>query len=422
MSVARAVLVVGAVALCSAGLVALVSRTPEQIRRNEPPPDATDPAHGADFSDEQVARHGAYRGPSYLGTGLAVVVELAVLIVLARGPMGRLVAQIERVPGGLIVHALLAGAAVAVIAALASFPLSFVRGHMMERAWGQSTQDAAGWVSDAVRALLVAAVTAGIAAAAFFGVVRLAPRTWWVWGGLAFTALTMLLVFIYPVAIAPLFNKFTPLSDDGLTNRIRVLGDKAGVKLSEVLVADASRRTTAENAYVAGLGATKQVVLYDTLLASGGEQETLFVVAHELGHRRENHIVKSLLLSSAGLFASFGALYLLSKRAGLWEWARAEGIGDLRALPVLLIFAALAGLVALPLQSFVSRRFEAHADRIAVELTGDPDIAVRSFRRLAFSNLADLRPSGLAVATLYSHPPVGDRIRAVLQAGEGRSP
>jgi STE24 endopeptidase len=267
-----------------------------------------------------------------------------------------------------------------------------------------------------VRSLLVAVVTSAIAAVAFFSIVRWLPRLWWMWGWAAFTALTALLVFVWPVLIAPLFNKFTPLEDQGLASRIRSLATDAGVRVDEVLVADASRRTTAENAYVAGLGETKRVVLYDTLVRAGDDDETLFIAAHELGHDVEGHVWKSVLLSSAGLLVGFVVLAWISRYDRLWSWASASGIGDLRAIPVLLLFLTTAGLLALPLQNALSRRFEARADEIAIELTRDPSTAVRVFRRLAFSNLADLRPPPPAVFWLYTHPPIPDRIRVLMAA------
>jgi STE24 endopeptidase len=156
------------------------------------------------------------------------------------------------------------------------------------------------------------------------------------------------------------------------------------------------------------------MVLYDTLIRSGSPRETEFVAAHELGHAAENHVLKGVALSSVGLLAGFGMLAFVAARAAPWRWAGAEGIADLRAIPLLLLFLAVASLVALPVENAVSRRFEARADRIAIELTGDPDTAVRSFRRLAFSNLADLRPPRPAVWLLYTHPPIPDRIRAAL--------
>jgi STE24 endopeptidase len=413
MSVTRSVVVLGILGILCAGVVALASRTPGSIRSDRPEAGANDPARGATFTDEEIARHGRYRAPTYLTYALQTLLAIAVLIVLARGPMARFAEWTGRWPGGWVTRAIACSILVLLVTTLASLPMAYVRGYAMEHAWGLSTQDAGGWLSDVVRSLLVAAVTSAIAAVAFFGLVRWQPRSWWIWGWAAFSVLTAVLVFIWPVVVAPIFNKFTPLQDRALAGQIRTLAADAGIDVNQVLVADASRRTTAENAYVAGLGSTKRMVLYDTLLREGDDSQALFVAAHELGHAHENHVLKNVAISSAALLAGFGLLALLARQDAIWSWAGASGIGDVRGLPVLLLFVAAAELAVLPVANAVSRSFEAHADRIAIELTDDPDAAVTSFRRLAYSNLADLRPPAPLVWLLYTHPPTVDRIRAV---------
>ena len=414
MSTARAVILIVILSLASAGVVAWFSRAPASLRAAEPGPSATDPGRGAEFSEEQVARGNAFRKPGYLSFALGAVLQLAVLLVLARGPMGRAVDALERVPGGWPVRALLAAATLAVILALATLPLSFVRGYVVAHDWGLSTQDVGGWLSDQGRSLLVAAGTLSVAAVAFYGVVRWRPGSWWLWGWGAFTILTVVLAYLYPVIIAPLFFNFSPLEDDDLTRDIKALAAEAGIEVDRVLVADASRRTTSENAYVAGFGATKQVVVYDTLLDAGGADETLFVVAHELGHQRANHVLKNVALASLALFGSFALLGWLGRGTWPWSWAGAESVGDLRAFPLLAVFALLAGFVLLPAENFVSRTFEREADATARELTEDPETAVRTFRRLAFANISDLDPPLLAVWALYTHPPISERIELFL--------
>ena len=419
MTPARALLVIATLSLTAAAVVGLVSRAPADLRGRPATGTATDPSLGASFTDEQVARGAAYRRPGYAGYVAGLVLQVVTILVLARGPWARLVEWLEGRVGAWPLRALLAGAVVALLLTLVTLPLAFVRGYVIEHAWDLSTQGPAGWVADQMKSAAVGAVTSGIAAAVFFAVVRWRPGTWWLWGWGAFTLLTAVMFFLWPVVVAPLFNDFTPLRDGPLNERVRVLAEDAGVPVDEVLVADASRRTTAENAYVAGLGGTKRLVLYDTLLTNGTEDQTAFVVAHELGHQAEGHVPKNLLISALGLFGGFALLGWLGTRGGLWAWAGAEGPGDLRAVPVLLLLATLLTLVAMPLEAALSRRFEADADAIALRLTRDPDAAVGAFRRLALSNLADLDPPPVAVALFYSHPPIPDRIEAALAtAGE----
>jgi STE24 endopeptidase len=418
VTTSRAVIVVAIAALCGAALVGLLSRTPASVRSASAGREATDPALGAAFTDEQVARHGSYRLPSYVAFGAGLLIEIVTLFVLARGPFGRMVAWAQGLPGGRVVHSAILGAGVAIVLWLAALPLAYVRGFAIERAWGLSTQNVGGWLSDSIRGVLVGAIVAAIGAVVFFAVVSRLPRTWWIAGWAAFTLLTAALVFVYPVLVAPLFNRFTPVEDESLREDILGLASEAGISVDEVLVADASRRTTAENAYVGGLGSTKRVVLYDTLISGGHRPETLFVVAHEMGHEKENHVVKNIALASAGLLLGFGGLAWLAGRDWFLSLSGASGISDLRVLPLLLLYAVIAGLLVLPVENGVSRSFERRADEIAVDLTGDAAAGVRSFRRLAFSNLADLRPPWIAETILFTHPSIPDRIRSILLSDE----
>ncbi len=417
MTIARAVLILVALAGVSAGLLAIQARVPEAVREAEPDPDATDPSNGAHFSSEQVARHGAYRAPAYLSLVLSIIVQLATLVVLAR-VVPRVTAALGDVAGGWVTKVLVVTAVVVIVGSLVSLPLSYVRTFSLDEPWGLSTQSASQWFLDAGRSLLVALVTSIVAALAFFGLVRAFPRSWWLWGWAAFSVLTLLFTFLWPVVIAPLFNRFTPLEEGPVRDRVVQLANEANVQLDDVLVADASKRTTAENAYVAGVGSSKQMVLYDTLLRAGDTDETAYVVAHELGHEVHDHIWKSVALGSASLLAAFAFLRWLATRPDVWRWAGAEGIGDPRALPILALLVAIGGLLALPVQNGISRVFERQADTVAIDLTEDPETAVAVYRRLALSNLADLRPPRIAEWILFSHPPIPERIENVLSATE----
>jgi len=413
VSWARAAVILLAVGVGAAALLALAARAPAELRTAEPGPDARDPSLGARFGDEQIARHGAYRRAAYAGLGLGLVVQVAALVVLAGGPFAAVADALERSgTHWLLRHSLVAVLVLAVLL-LVTMPLAYV-GFEIGHAWGLSTQSVPGWLLDRARGLLVGGVVAALSALAFFGAVRVQPRWWWVWGWIAFSALTVLIAFVWPLVVAPLFNRFEPLEPGSLRRRVTALAESSGLKIGEVFVVDASRRSTVENAYVAGLGGSKRLVLFDTLLTGGDEDEAAFVVAHELGHEMENHVVKNVALTIGGLFVGFAVLAWLAARPGVLQWAGIGGIGDVRALPLLLLFAIATNTVSLPVENAISRRFEARADAIALELTDDPATAVRVFRRLAFSNLADLRPPRIAVWTLFTHPPIPERIQSAL--------
>jgi STE24 endopeptidase len=405
--------------LGSAAVLAFVSRTPASIRLARPPPSAAAASNGAHFTPAEIARNGDFQGPAYLSTAFYVAISILTLLWLARGPVRWLVDRLDGIPGGWPVRTLLVAAVVTVILAAATLPLGYV-GYRISQAWGLSTQDFAGWFLDQGRGLLVSAVTSGVAAVVFFGLVRWQPRSWWLWGWAAFSLLTVLITFLYPVVITPLFNKFTPLHDPALVAKVHRLAAEAGIDITQVLVSDASKRTTAENAYVAGLGKSKQLVVYDTLLNQQDPKETEFIIAHELGHEQKNHVLKGVALAAVGLFVAFAVLRWLAGRGSFWEWGGATGVGDLRALPLLLLFATIATVLTLPIQNAVSRHFESQADSVAIHLTHDPAPAVAAFRRLAFSNLSDLRPPRVAVWLLFTHPPIADRISAILSAAKAR--
>jgi STE24 endopeptidase len=414
MSTARAVVILTLLALASACVLALLSRAPASLRDVDRDVESTDPSLGADFDDRVVERHGAFRESAYASLALSIAVQIAALVILMRGPAARLVDAIERGPGGWALHTFLAGALLAIVLALVLLPLNFVQGYAVQHAWHLSTQDLVGWLGDRVRSAGVRAVLGGVAALAFFGIARWQPRTWWLVGWAVFTALSAALAFLWPLIVAPLFNRFTVLEPGPTRARVLELATDAGVDVGEVYVIDASRRSTVENAYVAGFGSSKRVVLYDTLLDAGDLDETSFIVAHELGHQVEDHVYKNVALTAAGLFIGFGVLYLLTKNGSLWAWAGASGISDLRALPLLLLFVLIANLISLPIENTISRAHERKADEIALEFTHDPDTAVRVFRRLAFANLADLRPPSAVEWALFSHPSIPDRIRAAM--------
>ena len=414
MSTARVLVYVALCSLLAATIVAVVSRTPAELRDAQRPPDALDPQLGASFRPVDVERHDAFRRIGYTALAASIVLQLVVLLLLARGPIARLAERAAAWRGGWFTAAVVVAIVVGLWLWLSALPLAYVRGHVVGHAWNLSTQDATGWLTDQLRGLAIGSVMSAIAALAFFGVVRWQPKSWWLIGWVTFTLLTALLTFLWPVAIAPLFNRFTSLEAGPLRQRVVSLASEAGVELDDVLVADASKRSTLENAYVAGLGATKRMVLYDTLIEAGDEDQTAFVVAHELGHEVESHVPKGLGLSAVGLLAGFLGLYLLSRVDSLWRWAGAEGVGDVAALPLLILYAVVAGFLLLPAQNAASRAFERRADQIAFDLTDDSDTAIRSFRRLAYANLADLDPSPAAVWLLYTHPPIQERIEAAL--------
>ena len=350
-----------------------------------------------DFSQEEVERASRYHRPLYAAVAAGSALSAAVYAVLAwpgRGLFGS-------ISGLGWAGAAAAWAAIVVGAAdLARLPLGFWGGFLRERRWGFSTQSLGGWVADRAKGLAVSLPLAAGAWTAGVALGRALPGWWPAPAAAALALAAFLLSFLAPVVLEPLFNRFRPLDDERLAGELRALADRAGVLVRNVLVADAGRRTTKVNAYVSGLGGTRRVVLYDTLLAAADEVEIELIVAHELGHRRDRHVAKGTLLAMAGAAA---AVVLL------WAVLGAGAVSP-RELPVVLLLFVAFELAALPAGSALSRRWERAADRCALELTDDPVTFERAMRALARRNLSDLAPPRLAYLLLFSHPTPPERI------------
>jgi STE24 endopeptidase len=283
---------------------------------------------------------------------------------------------------------------------LASLPLAVWR-FRHDRVWGFSTQTARGWVADRLKALAIATVLTGAAFIGLAGAARASPRWWPLIAGVGAAVLVALLTFVAPVLLEPVFNRFRPLDDERLANELRALADRAGVPIRSVLVADASRRTTKSNAYVSGLGRTRRVVLWDTLLERGAEPELNVVVAHELGHRRFRHVAWGTLLAMTG---AVGSVLVL--------WALVADPGDPSIVPLAVFLFTALELASIPFGAALSRRFERTADRFSLELTDDPESYERLHVELARENLADLDPPRAFQVALHSHPTPPERIAA----------
>lgn len=351
------------------------------------------------FTTEEVARAGRYHRPLYLALLLDAALAAGVLAALAWSAAGdRLFAAVASLPP--VAAAAAYAALVVTCSSVVRTPLAFWRGWWRERRWGFSTQSAGGWLADHGKGLAVSIVLSAGAWAAAVALARAFPGRWALPAGAALALAVLLLSFVAPVVLEPLFNRFGPLEDEALAADLRRLSEQAGVPVRDVLVADASRRTTKVNAYVSGLGGTRRVVLFDTLLDAADPGAVRVVVAHELGHRRERHVAKLTLLAMAG---AAGAVALL--------WAvLGTRVADPRTLPEALLLLMALELAALPAGSWLSRRLERVADRCSLDLTEDPAAFARAHTGLARRNLSDLDPPRPAYVLLFSHPTPPERL------------
>ncbi len=345
------------------------------------------------FTPDQFERARRYHRPLYFAFGLELALGLVVLTLLAAFADWR-------IGPWWLAGAVSAGAAVGLVA-VARLPVDFWRGYLYERRWGFSTQSVAGWVADVLKQLLVSCVLAAVAVLGLVALARAFPRWWPAIAAPGAALLVLALGLLAPLVLEPLFNRFAPLGDRELADELRALAERAGVPVRDVLVADASRRTRKVNAYVSGLGATRRVVVFDTLLERSQARELKLVVAHELGHRRARHVAKGTAL---GMLGAAGLVLVL--------WLVLEDPRDPTVAPLVLLVAALLELVFLPLGTWLSRRWERQADGFSLELTRDREAFETAHRELALANLSDLDPPRWLYALLFTHPTAPERIAA----------
>jgi STE24 endopeptidase len=402
-------------------VVALVLAVALLVPWSRPPaPRADQLAALRDLPAARVARGRAFHSALRPGGYGALLVGLLIALLLGLTPLGgRLVGLVARPFGDhWIAQAVLGGLAVVLLADLVTLPFAAWR-HAVVVRFGLSTQTWGGWAVDLVKSYAVTAVIGAVALLGFYTVTRLAPRWWWAFGAAGAAALVVLLSFVLPVLVEPIFNRFTPMEQGALRTELMTLAARDGVPVRDVLVADASRRTTAVNAYVSGLGPTRRIVVYDTLLREAPPAEVASVVAHELGHAKDRDVVTGTLIGALGAAAAVIALFLLGSWTGLLRAAGVDSIAQPRAFPLLLAVVTVVGLVAAPVQALVSRQVEARADGHALALTGDPGTFEAMQRRLSTVNLADPDPPRWEYLYSASHPSTVERMATARAYGRG---
>lgn len=354
------------------------------------------------FTPEEVARGARFARPQ-LALGIArSALELAALWTVVR----RSGSPARRAPANPYAGGALAAAGLVGGMTVVGLPLSALS-RRRAIAVGLVTQSWRGWAADLVKATAIEAALAAGAGAAMLGLIRRYPRRWWLPTSAGSVAVGTLMGTLAPVLLDPLFNDFTPLPEGALRSDVLALAKAAGVEVGEVYAVDASRRTTAANAYVSGLGPTKRVVLFDTLIDRYSRDEVRVVVAHELSHVRHRDVVRGVVY--AALVAPAAAIAVQRLSGAL--------TGDLagpEAVPTLALAAAVVGAPMGLIGNRLSRAIERQADAYSLSLSDAPDAFVSFERAIALQNVADLRPPKWVTAILASHPPTLERIGAAV--------
>jgi STE24 endopeptidase len=320
-------------------------------------------------------------------------------------------AELLRRPGwGVAMSGLGFFASLGILTTLFHIPFDLYDTFMIETRYGFNTRTFRLWLLDLVKSLALSALLSGFLLWLLLVLILHGGKAWWFWAWLLVGLVEWLIIWLYPVILAPLFNKFEPLADQELVRRIKKLMEKSGLRARGVFQMDASKRSRHTNAYFTGLGKSKRIVLFDTLLQSHGSDEIEAVLAHEVGHWKKGHVFQELVLVEVLSLAGFYLLARLLKWPLLYE---TFGFRDyLPYVGLLLAGSFLNPLTyfARPLASFYSRRLEREADDFALRLLPSGDALIKALKRLAADNLSNLTPHPLYSWFYYSHPPLGERI------------
>lgn len=389
------------VAAAAAGIATLLLR-PRSGLIDPAPVDVS-----AYFTPFQLERAEDFRSVQrLLGIGGLVVGTATLAVLTWRRP--RLV--FERLGRRPILGGAAAGAGLSLLLVLVELPLSAVS-HERAVDVGLSTQTWLPWLGDVAKSAGINAVFAAAGGAIALALVRRFRRNWWAPAAAVIVLFGVVTIWLFPVVIDPLFNKFEPLRPGPTRTDVLRLAKEAGVDVGQVYRVDASRRTTAANAYVGGLGHTKRVVLYDNLLSGFPRDEMLIVVAHELGHQKHHDLVRGLawlaLVAPAGTFLAQALAERLGRREGLGDPSRRPGPA---ALPSIALAVALVSFALGVASNVLSREVEASADAFALRLTDDPAAFIQFERRLVLRNVSDPDPPGLYQALFGTHPTPAERI------------
>jgi STE24 endopeptidase len=299
-----------------------------------------------------------------------------------------------------------------VIQALVFLPLSWYAGYVRQHAYGLSTETPAAWLGDWTKAVAISAVVAALLLWIPYRLLRVSPRRWWLWTGLLTAPLTVLAMIVLPVYIAPLFDDYGRMRDPALEQRIARLAARAGIPDSRIYEVRKSEETRRVNAYVAGFGDTKRIVLWDTLVDRLQPDEVEFVVGHEIGHFVLRHTLTIIVAATLLVTLSLWAVH----RVAGWLIARFrerfgfDRLDDVASLPVLALVGGVVMLAATPAALALSRWQEREADRFGLEITRANNAAARAFVRLQEDNLAVPRTGPLFRLWRASHPDLADRI------------
>lgn len=291
---------------------------------------------------------------------------------------------------------------------LFSFPLNFYQHYIIEHKFSLSNQNIPQWLSDQLKSGIISYIIGIILISAFYLILKYNPGTWWLIISAFWIFFSLILVKLVPVVIIPLFFKYRKLSDEGLRQRIIALAEKMKIKILDCFEIDFSKKTLKANAAFVGIGNTKRVILADTLKDKYSHDEIEVILAHEFAHYKLKHLLKLIGINSFFTLACFYLIFKTSSYAlGLFDL---PSLSDTAALPLIIIYFVLFGIVTQPFENFISRGLEKDADKLALKATGLKGAFISMMEKLSSQNLADRKPHPLIKIFFFDHPPVEERI------------
>lgn len=315
---------------------------------------------------------------------------------------------LSMIPSGLIFFA-----ALGFLADMASLPFDLYRTFVLEEKFGFNTTTPGLYLLDKIKGYILAAIIGGLVLGAILWFFQAVGDSAWLWCWLFTVLTTLILTYVAPVWILPLFNKFTPLEEGKLRTAIEDYAQKIGFKLGGVFVMDGSKRSKKANAFFTGLGSKKRIALFDTLIEKQTTGEIVAVLAHEAGHQKLGHIKKGLAMSIVKTGAIFYLMSFFLNSKGLFA---AFGMEEMSIYAGLIFFGLLYSPVSMVLSilaNHISRKHEFEADAFSVRTTADPESMASALKKLSAANLSNLTPHWLTVRLHYTHPPVLERIKAI---------
>ncbi len=369
--------------------------------------------------DERATRY--HRRQLWLAAAGVALTLAYLFIVLVTGLSRDLAQAAARLTSAWWAQVAIATVVLAGVYELLAFPLAWVRGYVLPRRYGLLRQTALSWVGDQLKAAALGGIVGLAGVEVIYGLLRVSPW-WWLFAAAVFFVGYVLMTLVVPIWVLPLFYRLTPLEPGPLRERLIALADRAGVPVVGVWIADQSRTSRTANAAVVGLGRTRRILLFDTLLADFPPEEIQSVLAHELGHHVHGDIRRGLIVQGVLTLVTF-AVADVALRSGARWWGLSSS-ADPAGLPWLGLVVLVLGVVAMPIGNAFSRRIERQADDFALGATADPDAFVGAMERLAMLNLAERRPHPVKEFMLYSHPAIHRRIaraisRKVVRAAGG---